>query len=237
MYRPEGEFDWPKPPLESWAYIDKVRAIEVKPYLALPFAKRDFQITEGWFYSKEENEIHGLWGHAGIDFGLPLGTEALAAAAGWAMAGYHIRDLGRQYLGKPMKMGLGNFVSIYHPEAIRYTVYGHLGRVADKLKLTSLDNLKVTPEEMSRQGDFVWVERGEAVGTVGDSGFEPKWDEPHLHFEEIARDLQNEDLAKRGSKAAPRDPYDIYWTADKYPGEMGPKQLWDLDGGRPKFVR
>lgn len=213
---------WPEISEEVAKYIERMRSLPVVPYLTLPFEKQSYKITEGWFYSQEEYEIHGLRGHAGIDFELPLGAPVLAAASGFALASYQIRDLGK------LKMGLGNFVSIYHPEVKRYTVYGHLDKIEEKIQ-------KVEVNELLDESRFVWVERGEKIGTVGQSGFEPIWDEVHLHFEEIARNTETQDLEKRGTRAAPRDPYDIYWTAEKY-DHLGEKQLWILESGKPKFA-
>lgn len=268
MYRPKT-FAWPKPPKAAFPYIDKVRRLPFKRYLTLPFAKQSYRITEGWFYSREENSLHHAWGHAGVDFELPKGTNVLAAAYGWAMSSYHRRVLTNkdgkplQYKGKSVEMGLGYFVQIYHPETKRYTLYAHLEKVdpkipyspARRLKSGNItpSNIKVSPDSMPKHFRFVWVERGEKIGEVGDSGLcwgyddfpsrpdsqqFPSWDEFHLHFEEVARD-------EKGTKRAPRDPYDIYWLAEKYPSSnlpqnlknLGPRSLWKLRNGWPSFDR
>ncbi len=271
MYRPTGSFAWPNPPQGAFSYIDKVRRLLVKPYLTLPFRQRSYRVTEGWFYSKYEYEIHLLWGHAAIDFELPRGADVLAAASGWAMSSYHRSNYtgedGRpvKYKGKEIGIGLGYFVQMYHPETGRYTLYGHLGSVDSKIPYSPARRLKDgrispanigrRPEEMSKHFRFVWVERGDKVGEVGDSGVNwgyddfpdrpdpskyPSWDrDTHLHFVELTRDLRD------GSLSSPRDPYDIYWTADKYPDPerkgnisfLGPKTLWRLKNGWPELAK
>lgn len=236
----------------------------------MPFGKQPYRVTEGWFYSRWENTVHGLWGHAGVDFELSRGTDVMAAASGWAMSSYYRRPYfdkkGKPllYEGKRIEMGLGYFVQIYHPEVKRYTLYAHLGKVAEKIPYSPARrlkngkivpaNLKVSPEKMSKHFRFVWVKRGEKIGKVGDSGIcwgyddfpqrpnpkkFPTWDEIHLHFEELARDLKDGSRQKM-----PRDPYDIYWLGDKYPDlereenikYLGLKTLWRLEKGWPKFV-
>lgn len=270
MYRPKRKFKWPNPPETAFPYIDQVRAkIPAKKYLTMPFLKQPYRITEGWFYSKQENKVHGLWGHAAIDFELSWGTDVLAAASGWAMSSYSRRPYFDKkgelllYKDKPIEMGLGYFVQIYHPEVQRYTLYAHLSKIIEKIPHSPVRrlknkkiipaNLKVAPQKMPKHFRFVWVKTGEKIGEVGDSGIcwgyddfperpdpekFPTWDEIHLHFEELSRDLKN------GSRMAPRDPYDIYWLAEKYPDSkrtenikyLGPKTLWKLENSWPKFV-
>lgn len=270
MYRPKKKSKWPKLPEAAFPYIDKVRKhIPIKRYLTMPFSKQSYQVAEGWFYSKWENSVHGLWGHAAIDFKLDRNTDVLAAASGWAMSSYSRRpyfDKNRKpllYKGKHIEMGLGYFVQIYHPEVQRYTLYAHLSKIIEKIPYSSARrlknkkivpaNLKVFPKKMSKHFRFVWIERGEKIGEVSDSGIcwgyddfptrpDPKkfptWDEIHLHFEELSRDLED------GSRKAPRDPYDIYWLANKYPDSkrknnikyLGPKSIWKLKNNWPKFV-
>ncbi|OGI14458.1 hypothetical protein A3K63_04935 [Candidatus Micrarchaeota archaeon RBG_16_49_10] len=276
MYREASMFKESPPPERYFPYIDKVRRIlPAKRYLTMPFPEQPFGVTEGWFYSAEENRIHGMNGHVATDFELPFGTEVLAAAPGWAMASYMRKPLfGRDglpltYEGKPITTGYGYFVQVYHPETRRFTIYAHLNEISREIPYSlpyrledggfEPSNLKISsllpfmvPLLISPKR-FRWVERGEMVGRVGDSGncwgFDdfparpdrrkyPSWDETHLHLEEIAR------FPGTGRKILPRDPYDIYGRGDEYPDsfkvegvrDLGPKASWLLENGLPKFA-
>lgn len=232
---------------------------KIKPYLSLPIATpiatQDYQITEGWLYSEEESAIHGVKKHRGVDYTVPRGTPVLAAASGWTMASYtrtHLIDPQTQkpriYKGKPVGYSYGNFVQIYHPQVDRYTQYGHLDSINPKIPFTKPRLLKdgrlwpyghkIDPQKYPEYKRAVWIERGEVIGYVGDTGLSwgyqdyptrpdpdkfPSWDEPHLHFEEFSRDKQKRKIQK--------DPYDLYQQASEYPypgnnKSFGPNHLW-----------
>lgn len=225
-----------------------------KRYLSLP-VRGKYKITEGWLYSEQEKKIHGLEFHGGVDFAQPRNSPVYAAASGWAIASYssnpfHDQKTGksRRYRGKIVGMGLGNFVQIYHPDAKRFTQYGHLGKVTENIPFTKPRKLKdgrlipvghkVKPRDLKSYLKAVWVKRGEVIGYVGDSGLTlgykdyperpnpkkyPSWDETHLHFEEFVRN-------SRGLKQR-HDPFDVYSSYEKYswPGHkkfVGKNQLW-----------
>jgi murein DD-endopeptidase MepM/ murein hydrolase activator NlpD len=117
--------------------------IDFNPYLTYPI-KTDFQISEGFVYTKEERDISGNYFHKGIDFACPYGTPIYAAASGYTVASYfrftnfnkRLRTP-RLYKNKPLGNGMGYFIQIYHPEEIcgikggRITQYGHLSKFAD----------------------------------------------------------------------------------------------------------
>lgn len=225
-----------------------------KRYLSFP-VKGKYRITEGWNYSKQEKKIHGLTFHGGVDFAQPRNSPVYAAASGWAIASYSSNPFydektgkPRRYRGKIIGMGLGNFVQIYHPDVRRFTQYGHLGKIIERIPFAKPRKLadgrlipvghKIRPADISKYRKAVWVERGEVIGYIGDSGLTlgyqdyperpnpkkyPSWDETHLHFEEFVRN-------SRGPKQR-RDPYDIYASSECYPWPgnkkaAGKEQLW-----------
>lgn len=223
-------------------------------YLSLPI-RGNYKITEGWFYSEQEKKIHGLSFHGGVDFAQSRGSKVLAAADGWAIASYSSNPFYdertgelRRHRGKIVGMSLGNFVQIYHPNVKRFTQYGHLQQISEKIPFAKprlLDDGRLIPiGHKLKPGDYrkyskaVWVKRGEVIGHVGDSGLtwgykdyperpdpkmHPSWDETHLHFEEFIRNAHG---AKRR-----RDPFDVYGSFIDYPwpghkGRVGDDQIW-----------
>ncbi len=221
-------------------YIEKLKKIDSTPYLELPLKQSVIKITEGWFYSEKEIKIHGFKIHTGIDFKAKRKEPVYASAEGWASSSYHSfrvknKDKSlRKYKNKPVNNGMGFFVQIYHPKNKRYTQYGHLSKINNKIPFGSPRKIKgnyhpyaykINPKRMKNSKYYIWVNKGELIGYVGDSGLSwgykdypkrpdikkyPSWDEVHLHFQEFARD-------KNGNKIEPRDPFNIYATYQKYP--------------------
>ncbi|MDD2785336.1 MAG: M23 family metallopeptidase [Patescibacteria group bacterium] len=223
-------------------------------YLALP-VRGKYRITEGWLYSDQEKKIHGLDFHGGVDFAQPRNSPVFAAADGWAIASYSLNPFFdektgklRRFRGKIVGMGLGNFVQIYHPQTKRFTQYGHLEKISEKIPFAKPRKLKdgrlipmghkINPRDLKNYPKAIWVRCGEVIGYVGDSGLtweyndypnrpdhkkHPSWDETHVHFEEFVRN-------SRGAKQR-RDPFAIYDTNEKYPwpghkGRKGDDGLW-----------
>lgn len=228
---------------------------QLTPFLALPFGTNvEIEITEGWFYSPQERQIHGHDIHYGVDFAGARGTPVLAAAEGWAVASYELNFAGN-YQGKSVGFGLGNFIKVWHPHMGVYTLYGHLESVAPEVPFlapVARENfylptaLHHSPENLMRSSSF--VARGQCLGYIGDSGLSwgyqerpgfrpdpvsfPSWDETHLHFEVYAPQVG-------GYKKKLRyDPYGIYADVTQYfLLEARPGALWLLDNsGNPQFA-
>lgn len=238
------------------------------PFLHIPFSSQPYEVAEGWIYSAEERAIHGRDKHHGIDYRLPKGTPVLASANGWAISSYYgfqVKKEGKDviYKGKRVGLGYGYFVQIYHPDTKLYTLYGHLERIADGIKFHNprrsgdvwwpVGNKVLGGNRLKNYKHKTTVEKGQAVGYVGDSGLTwgyedfperpdhekfPSWDETHLHFEVFER---------YGSEKRKRliDPYGIKGRATDYPNssERGNKMgvegpvLWVLgEDGMPEFV-
>lgn len=170
------------------------------------------------------------------------------------------------YQGRPVNLGLGYFVRIYVPSVNRVVEMAHLSdidlnipfsmpeRTEDGWKPTNHD---LKPDEWANSPFAVFVKRGTPIGKVGYSGLTwgyeeyqegakrpvqidttkfNSWDEPHLHFDEFARNPKTNELSYQ------RDPYGIYGTFDLYPTEgnkrpLGKDPLFFLNkDGLPKYA-
>jgi len=117
------------------------------PYLA----GQSYPVTQGWHDSYSH---HGKSAYA-YDFGLPMGTPVVAAAAG--VVAYAAS--GHKGCGDESLRSAANFVTIYHPDGTA-TLYAHLSRVT------------------AHVGDV--VQSGQVIGYSGKTGYTNC--EPHLHF-------------------------------------------------------
>lgn len=167
-----------------------VEGVKVKatPYLTLPFRKEDaptYDITEGWMYSKTEQDIHGQDFHGGIDFVVPYGTPVVAPCDGYAVASYWtfwVKDnegLVKLYKGKPIHLGYGYFVEIYNPEAKRLVLLGHLSELDPTIPFLPPQKEadgwkpeleKLTADELLHSTTAVKIKKGQPLGKVGVSG-------------------------------------------------------------------
>lgn len=225
-----------------------------KKFLSLPVSENSYVISEGWQYSKEERSIHGISNHLGIDYACHRGTKVLAGSSGWAIASYKNRPFINEktgeeviYKGKKITCSRGYFVQIYHPETDFFTEYYHLEKNAHTIPFAKPvkhgntflpvgNDLQAHEYETYKMA--VWVEQGDVIGYVGDSGLTwgyedypkrpdpdkfPSWDETHVHFKVSTRDSKG--------KEKEFDPYDIYKSFSFYPWPshnkvMGKNHLW-----------
>jgi len=121
------------------------------------------RVTSGFSLSRFHPLLHKWRAHKGVDFGAPSGTRVLATGEGTV-----------QFRGQ--RHGYGNVVELHHRGGYT-TVYGHLSRFAEELRV----------------GDT--VEQGETIGYVGMTGLATG---PHLHYEfrvaGVCRDPQGTEL-------------------------------------------
>jgi murein DD-endopeptidase MepM/ murein hydrolase activator NlpD len=124
----------------------------------LPFAAGlDIKIYQGWNTTFSHNGKHAF----AYDFGLPMGTDVLAAAAGVVA---YTHD-GETACGGANLLKHANYITINHLDGSA-TQYGHLSTIKVKV------------------GDLVAA--GQVIGTSGDTGYSQCL--PHLHF---ARQVQD----------------------------------------------
>lgn len=124
------------------------------PYMIHPLG-RAMPVTEGFIYTQEEHRVHGHFFHRGVDFAAEYGMPVYAAAAGFAVAGYHrITVLNRDatirtHNRKPLANGFGYFVQIFHPRKVsrveggRITQYGHLSQISQKINIKTTIPTKI----------------------------------------------------------------------------------------------
>jgi len=227
------------------------KEIPATPYLTLPFRESDlkggYDITEGWIYSQEEQEIHGLVNHNGIDIAVPYGTEVVAPTDGYAMSSYHTfwlrGDAGiiKKYQGMPLRFGLGYFVQIYASSINRFIQMAHLSDIDSSVPFSPPianeedwmpNNHTLRIAELKNYQKVVMVEKGQPLGKVGYSGLAWGYEDYRVG---IQRPLQIDPTIQKswdephvhfeefwrdqntGQKIANRDPYGIYSTREDYP--------------------
>lgn len=216
---------------------------------SIPFEKNtSLNLSESWLYSSGEKLIHGFTLHGAADFDQKRGTPVYAAADGYAISSTQIAPQNRNFDGKQVGFGLGNFVQIWHPKQGVYTSYGHLWEIADNIKYfkPNCENGACSPDVIYNDTDYsvqngTPVKRGDLIGYIGDTGLswgyketpltqrdvvnEPSWDDTHLHFEVYTRVAPNFVKSKR------YDPFGIYGRADQYNSAsfVNPLSLWKLN--------
>ena len=169
---------------------EPVKTIPSEKYLTLPFRERDlkgqYQITEGWEYSAEEQAIHGQKIHLGIDFAVPYGTPVVAPFDGFAMSSYHAHwlmegDRKRLYQEEPIRFSLGYFVQVYNPRVNRFIQLAHLSDIDPSIPFSkpvydkeednwNPVNHTLTIEQLINHTMVAAIKRGDPLGRVGFSG-------------------------------------------------------------------
>jgi len=158
----------------------------VTHFLGFPLEDISTHISAGWLYDDNVR-------HKGIDYPAPRGTKVLAAADGMAMTS--VEPLNPN---NPTKNRYGTFVLIKHDNGYS-TLYAHLDTVEP--------SIQAFPADQRYNSDFLsWsrVNRGDPIGTVGNSGVPNKG--THLHFE-VA---QNSGGAYAGHVQGQLDPYTLF---------------------------
>ena len=221
------------------------------PYLTLPFRESDlrgeYDITEGWIYSQEEQAIHGLVNHNAVDIFVPYGIPVVAPTDGYAISSYHtfwLRDESgrtKSYQGKSLRFGLGYFVQIYVPSVNRFIQMAHLSDIDPSIPFSvpipngedwnpTNHNLKIA--DLKTNSKVVEVNKGNIVGRVGFSGLawgykdyisgeqRPVQIDPAIQKSWDEPHIHFEDFWRdqsTGQKIANRDPYGIYSIREDYP--------------------
>jgi murein DD-endopeptidase MepM/ murein hydrolase activator NlpD len=129
----------------------------------LPIASgTDVRVEQGWNSTFSHNGKNAF----AYDFGLDLGTDVMAAAAGVVA---FVHD-GETACGGPELLNNANYVTIYHDDGSA-TLYAHMSTVAVKV------------------GDTVTA--GQVIGKSGNTGYSQCI--PHLHF---ARQFQGQGVTQ-----------------------------------------
>ena len=150
----------------TWAY-DGEYDLETIPSMRPPLPGTMDSLPITTEFGINDDGIHTGRGHAGLDFGVPLGTPILAAANGTIV---DFED-GWPYVDDPdndtSSTGFGNYVVILtyiDGEPVWHT-YGHLDQGSVDAQRFSLHQI---------------VKEGQQIGAVGSSG---RSTGPHLHFQ------------------------------------------------------
>jgi murein DD-endopeptidase MepM/ murein hydrolase activator NlpD len=235
--------------------------VEPKPFLHMPFAKRfGTEISEGWIYSEEEQNIHHHKIHFAIDFKLKMKTPVRSPIDGYAVGYYQSSYLDMLYKEKRVGYGLGFFIEIWSPDAGVFVSLCHLDSIW-------IDIPYQEPKKRYSSGYDTWdpitiynsleeklkvatvVKKGDIIGYSGSTGLAwgfqegprckpnaapalESWDEPHLHLEVYTRKLAN----NRWVKDKRFDPYGIYSYYKDYSGKQSETGLWLVDeAGYPLY--
>lgn len=175
------------------------------PYIFFPFSQEDlvsaadkdktgvftkrrpYYVSEGFYYSRPERDIHGKSVHGGIDIAVPENTLVVAPFDAYVMSSYLSVPITnpdgktREYQGKPLFWGFGYFVSLYNPEADRYVILAHLSDINESIPFSKPshnrasdswypNNYMVPIVDMPTHPSFVKVRRGDPIGHAGFSG-------------------------------------------------------------------
>ncbi len=225
---------------------------------------QSYEVTQGWIYSQKELDIHGGNPiHAAVDLYAPYGTPVVSPVDGYAIASYHTQWVRegedykedvkpdneeykkpiRLYQGKPLRVGLGNFIYIYVPSVNRYIEIAHLSELDSSIpfsppkynpKTDGWDptNIDVKVEDMPTNPNFIHVKKGDLLGKVGYSGLslgysdysegatrpvviDPNKDKSWDIPHVHFEEFYIDQVTKQ--KGWQRDPYDIYSTFEHYP--------------------
>lgn len=164
------------------------KRIEAKAYLYLPTKNSDYEITEGWFYSREESSIHKAIVHAGIDIALPYQDEVVAPCDGYVTASF--QSTWRVVSGKqithtingterPIRFSLGYFITLYTEDTNRFLQLAHLSDIHPDIPFSQPvpsgenwvpTNHDLRPEVFKTSRFAVRVKKGDPLGKVGYSG-------------------------------------------------------------------
>ena len=176
------------------------------PYLTLPFRREsnNIVVSEGWVYSRRENNITGYEQHKATDWKRidnKKGTKIYAPCDGYVFASYanHLvtRDLpnGTNEVvlkdEKQLGSGLGVFIQLYNPEFDRYLQIGHLDSISDEIPFSKPvsdgnngwlpSNFNIPPDRLMKNKPIVivFVRKDQFLGTMGTSGLTLGYKEYH----------------------------------------------------------
>lgn len=186
------------------------KEVPATPYLTLPITSevgKEWDITEGWFYSQEEQRIDGETQHSALDIQAPYGTAIAAPADGYAMSSYYTYSFTDQsgnpilYEGKQIGFGFGNFIEMYVPEVNRFIVLGHMSEVDKTIPFSKPvlyqgngwypTNHNLLISELKNSPYYVKVKQGQLLGRMGHSGLSWPYD-PLYHGESEPPVFRNE---------------------------------------------
>ena len=201
--------------------VEGVR-IESTPYLTLPFRKSEliqavnecdytipltswkpYAVQEGFYYSKQEQRIHGKRKHGGVDIFAPYGTPIVAPCDGIAIASYHsyaLIDAKNRPIrvdGKQAYFGLGYFVQILAQNG-RIIQLGHLSDISTHIPFSipvyksysdmwEPTNHTHPLQVLQNHPMAVNISRGDPVGFLGYSGLRKGYQD---YFEGMDRPYQ-----------------------------------------------
>ena len=261
-------------------YSEEPNGLLAEPYLHLPFRqddllhwqirpsqigitqKIDYEISEGWFYSRDIKRLVP-YSHMAADFSLPYGFPIAAPCDGFAMSSYYshpILDKAGNITklnGKMLNFGIGYFVQIYNPSQNRFVQLGHLSDISEKVPFSvptkvkeqwmPINNIQTPKEIVSIDNqNVVFVKTGEIVGFLGYSGLTDgidyfkgyerpyKIDRTKIGTLSIPHVHMDEFFRnyKSGAKEWRRDLYDIYKQRDSYPTHTNNNDI----GNEPIFL-
>lgn len=237
--------------------------LSANPYLYLPFFSSvdNYEITEGWMYSRNEKRIHGYTVHGAVDFHVPYGTDVAAPCDGLAISSYHsfpLLDKDKKIKtldGKELYFGLGYFIQIYVTGINRYIQLGHFSEIDKSIPFSiptfengtwNPTNHSLKPDELPDNKMVIRVRKGQLLGKVGFSGLRWGYDDytegatrpvsldttRFNSYDEPHLHFEEMGRDSDGKKGWQRDPYAIYLTARNYPTPTRNRKI----GEEPLFI-
>ena len=106
--------------------------------ISLPFSSdmwNKYSITEGFYYSQAEQQIHGQKYHWWIDYSLPYGSPIYSPVDWYILASYHDEMLNKFFWSQQIHYGWWRHVVIFSPEDEKIVLIAHMSSIEKSIPI------------------------------------------------------------------------------------------------------